>query len=153
MSNKIYISPLSSINEAFFRGGIIFACLYDKKVKDVFAAGGRYDSLVKEHQPKIGNRFGERHAVGFSLNWEKQLAKQMPKATGKAFLKKAAEEEAQGIFSAKRVSGWHSYSAHWKRITDVCSVMCWSLASTPRSCGLPGSSSSRPCGRTASAPN
>ena len=103
VSNKIYIAPLSSINEAFFSGGVLFACLYDKKVKDVFAAGGRYDSLIKEHRPRIGNRMEERHAVGFSLNWEKQLVKQIPKATGKAFLKKAAEEEAQGIFSAKRV--------------------------------------------------
>ncbi|GAB1314400.1 eukaryotic translation initiation factor 2-alpha kinase [Madurella fahalii] len=100
--SKIYITPLSSLNEAFFRGGILFACLYDKKVKDVFAAGGRYDSLIKEHRPKIGSRFEERHAVGFSLNWEKQLAKQVPKTTGKAFLKKAVEEEAQSIFSAKR---------------------------------------------------
>ena len=104
MTNKIYIAPLSSINEAFFRGGVLFSCLYDKKVKDVFAAGGRYDSLIKEHRPKIGSRFEERHAVGFSLNWEKQLAKPLPKTTGKAFLKKAAEEEAQGIFNAKRVS-------------------------------------------------
>ncbi|KAJ4306592.1 eukaryotic translation initiation factor 2-alpha kinase [Collariella sp. IMI 366227] len=100
--SKVYIAPLSSINETFFRGGILFACLYDKKVKDVFAAGGRYDGLIKEHRPKIGSRFEERHAVGFSLNWEKQLAKQVPKTTGKAFLKKAVEEEAQGIFSAKR---------------------------------------------------
>ncbi|KAK3953067.1 anticodon binding domain of tRNAs-domain-containing protein [Pseudoneurospora amorphoporcata] len=102
VQNKIYIAPLSSINEAFFRGGILFSCLYDKKVKDVFAAGGRYDSLIKEHRPKIGNRFEERHAVGFSLNWEKQLAKPVPKATGKAFLKKAAEEESQGLFNLKR---------------------------------------------------
>ncbi|VBB76175.1 Putative Serine/threonine-protein kinase GCN2 [Podospora comata] len=102
VSNKVYIAPLSSINEVFFRGGILFSCLYDKKVKDVFAAGGRYDNLIKEHRPKIGGRFEERHAVGFSLNWEKQLAKQVPKATGKAFLKKAAEEESQGIFSMKR---------------------------------------------------
>ncbi|KAK3325417.1 anticodon binding domain of tRNAs-domain-containing protein [Apodospora peruviana] len=102
VSKKIYISPLSSINEAFFRGGILFSCLYDKKVKDVFAAGGRYDSLIKEHRPKIGNRFEERHAVGFSLNWEKQLVKQVPRSSGKSFLKKAAEEEAQGIFSTKR---------------------------------------------------
>ncbi|KAK3499553.1 anticodon binding domain of tRNAs-domain-containing protein [Neurospora hispaniola] len=102
VQNKIYIAPLSSINEAFFRGGILFSCLYDKKVKDVFAAGGRYDSLIKEHRPKIGNRFEERHAVGFSLNWEKQLAKPVPKATGKTFLKKAAEEESQGLFNIKR---------------------------------------------------
>ncbi|KAK4239143.1 anticodon binding domain of tRNAs-domain-containing protein [Achaetomium macrosporum] len=102
VGSKIYIAPLSSINETFFRGGILFSCLYDKKVKDVLAAGGRYDGLIKEHRPKIGSRFEERHAVGFSLNWEKQLAKQVPKTTGKAFLKKAVEEETQGIFSAKR---------------------------------------------------
>ena len=82
----------------------LFSCLYDKKVKDVFAAGGRYDSLIKEHRPKIGSRFEERHAVGFSLNWEKQLAKPVPRSSGKSFLKKAADEEAQGIFSIKRVS-------------------------------------------------
>ncbi len=105
LSSKVYIAPLSSINESFFRGGILFTCLYDKKVKDVFAAGGRYDGLVKEHRPKIGSRFEERHAVGFSLNWEKQLAKPVPKITGKAFLKKAVEEENQGIFAAKRVGG------------------------------------------------
>ncbi|KAL2176348.1 anticodon binding domain of tRNAs-domain-containing protein [Thermothelomyces heterothallicus CBS 202.75] len=102
VTSKVYIAPLSSINEAFFHGGILFACLYDKKVKDVFAAGGRYDGLIKEHRPKIGSRFEERHAVGFSLNWEKQLAKPVPKTTGKAFLKKTVDEENHGIFSAKR---------------------------------------------------
>jgi translation initiation factor 2-alpha kinase 4 len=103
LSGKVYIAPLSSINETFFRGGILFACLYYKKVKDVFAAGGRYDGLVTEHRPKIANRFEERHAVGFSLNWEKQLAKPVPKVTGKAFLKKAVEDETHGLFNTKRV--------------------------------------------------
>ncbi|KAL1836835.1 hypothetical protein VTJ49DRAFT_4599 [Mycothermus thermophilus] len=102
VSSKVYIAPLSSINESFFRGGILFTCLYDKKIKDVFAAGGRYDGLIKEHRPRIGNRFEERYAVGFSLNWEKQLAKPVPKLTGKAFLKKAAEDENQGLFGTKR---------------------------------------------------
>lgn len=69
----------------------------------MFAAGGRYDGLIKEHRPRIGSRFEERHAVGFSLNWEKHLAKPVPKITGKAFLKKAVEDEGQGIFAAKRV--------------------------------------------------
>lgn len=103
VQRKIYISPLSSINEAFFSGGILFACLYDKKVKDVFAAGGRYDRLIKEYRPKIGSHFEERHAVGISLNWEKQLAQPAPKSAGKAFLKKS-DEEPQSIFSARRVS-------------------------------------------------
>jgi translation initiation factor 2-alpha kinase 4 len=102
VTHKIYISPLSSINEAFFSNGFLFTCLYDQKVKDVFAAGGRYDSLIKEYRPKIGSaHFQERHAVGFSLNWEKQLAAPIPKQTGKAFLKKA-EEETQSIFRTRR---------------------------------------------------
>lgn len=101
VKNKIYVSPLLSINEAFFSGGLLFACLYDQKVKDVFAAGGRYDSLIKEYRPKIGSQFQERHAVGFSLNWEKQLAAPIPKQTGKAFLRKA-EEETQSIFRTRR---------------------------------------------------
>ena len=104
VATKIYLTPLSSINEAFFAGGILFACLYDKRVKDVFAAGGRYDSLIKEYRPKIGSHFEERHAVGFSLNWEKQLVQPVPKAAGKAFLKKT-EDETRGIFNARRVSG------------------------------------------------
>jgi translation initiation factor 2-alpha kinase 4 len=101
VASKVYISPLNSLNEAFFSGGILFSCLYDKKIKDVFAAGGRYDSLIKEHRPRIGGQFEERHAVGFSLAWEK-LA-QAPKNSGKAFLKKAAEEESQGLFGIRRV--------------------------------------------------
>jgi len=99
--SKIYINPLSSIKANFFVGGILFQCLYDKKFKDVFAAGGRYDSLIKAHRPKIGSAGEGPHAVGFSLAWEK-LAR-LPKSGGKAFLKKS-EEERQGVFSTKRVS-------------------------------------------------
>lgn len=103
VTSKIYVNPLNSINAAFFSGGIMFSCIYDKKIKDVFAAGGRYDSLIKEHRPKIGGQFEERRAVGITLAWER-LA-QAPKSGGKAFLKKAVEEEGHGMFSNKRVSG------------------------------------------------
>ena len=102
--NKVYVSPLNTWNEGFFSGGVMFSCLLDKKVKDVFAAGGRYDGLIKEYRPRFGNNLPEeRHAVGFSLNWEK-LAQPPPRSTGKAFLKKTAEEEALSAFSVKRVS-------------------------------------------------
>ncbi|KAI1867882.1 uncharacterized protein JN550_006689 [Neoarthrinium moseri] len=97
--SKIYINPLSSFREDFFVGGILFQCIYDKKFKDVFAAGGRYDHLIREHRPRMGNQSHQRHAVGFSLAWEK-LAR-IPKPTGKAYLKKA-ESEPQGIFNTKR---------------------------------------------------
>ncbi|ENH68537.1 Serine/threonine-protein kinase GCN2 [Fusarium oxysporum f. sp. cubense race 1] len=74
VGTKIYINPLNSLKEAFYTGGIIFSCIYDKKVKDVFAAGG-------------------------SLAWER-LAK-IPKAGGRSFLKKP-EDESSGIFNSRR---------------------------------------------------
>ncbi|CAH0005326.1 unnamed protein product [Clonostachys byssicola] len=99
VGTKIYVNPLNSLKEGFYTGGLLFSCLYDKKLKDVFAAGGRYDHLIKEQRPRIGGQIHERHAVGFSLAWER-LAR-IPKNAGKAFLKKA-EEEQNGIFTTKR---------------------------------------------------
>ncbi|KAI1106062.1 serine/threonine-protein kinase gcn2 [Jackrogersella minutella] len=111
---KIYVNPLSSIKENFFSGGMLFQCLYDKKFKDVFAAGGRYDSLIKAHQPKIGEG---PHAIGFSLAWEK-LAR-LPKTGGKAFLKKP-EEELSGIFNTKRCDVLvASFDAHTLRTAGI----------------------------------
>lgn len=97
--SKIFINPLGSLKEKFCKGGVIFSCLYDRKVRDVFAAGGRYDSLIRENRHRAGGS-GECHAVGFNLAWEK-LAR-IPKASGKGFLKKP-EEDLQGIWNTKRV--------------------------------------------------
>ncbi|RFU35895.1 hypothetical protein B7463_g467, partial [Scytalidium lignicola] len=97
--SKVYVNPLGSLKENFYKGGILFSCLYDRKVRDVFAAGGRYDSLIREHRPRIGSHSEERHAVGFNLAWEK-IAR-FPKQSSKTFLKKA-DEEFHGIWSTKR---------------------------------------------------
>ena len=69
VKRKVYINPLSSFNERFYRGNILFQCLYDTKRRDVFAAGGRYDWLIQDHRPNISNE--ARHAVGFNLGWER----------------------------------------------------------------------------------
>ena len=98
--SKIYVNPLGSLNEKFCKGGIIFSCLFDRKVKDVFAAGGRYDSLIREHRHKTGTSSEERHAVGFNLAWEKMA--RLPKASGKGFLRRP-EDELNGYWSTKRV--------------------------------------------------
>jgi translation initiation factor 2-alpha kinase 4 len=105
--SKIYVSPLGSLREKFCKGCVTFSCLYDKKVKDVFAAGGRYDSLIREHRHRTGSHLTDRHAVGFNLAWEK-LAR-LPKAGPKGFLKKP-EEEIHGIWSTKRVSSATLYT-------------------------------------------
>ncbi|KAI0593056.1 anticodon binding domain of tRNAs-domain-containing protein [Biscogniauxia sp. FL1348] len=114
---KVYINPLSSVKENFFSGGMLFQCLYDKKFKDVFAAGGRYDSLIRAHRPKISNQGEGPHAVGFSLAWEK-LAR-LPKTSKKASSKKS-EDERHGIFSAKRCDVLvASFDAHTLRTTGI----------------------------------
>ncbi|TVY28611.1 eIF-2-alpha kinase [Lachnellula hyalina] len=99
VGSKIYISPLGSLKEKFCKGGVTFSCLYDKKIKDVFAAGGRYDSLIQENTHRAGTNLTDYHAVGFNLAWEK-LAR-LPKPGPKGFLRKA-EEEIHGIWTTKR---------------------------------------------------
>lgn len=66
----ININPLSSFREAFYSGGILFTCVLRAKVKEVFAAGGRYDNLIQEFRLNVGDRQEERRAVGFSLSWQ-----------------------------------------------------------------------------------
>ena len=65
---KIYLSPLSSYNEKFYRGHMFFQCLYDRKRRAVFAAGGRYDSLIRDHRT-LPSRETSIHGVGFQMTW------------------------------------------------------------------------------------
>ncbi|KAL9638006.1 MAG: hypothetical protein Q9164_001850 [Protoblastenia rupestris] len=68
VNRKVYLSPLSSYNEKFYRGNLLFQCLYDRKRRAVFAAGGRYDSLIRDHQP-LPTRDYPVHGVGFQMTW------------------------------------------------------------------------------------
>ena len=64
----MYINPLSSYNEKFYRGNLLFQCLYDQKKRSVLAAGGRYDQLITDHQ-LITSKKKHIYAVGFQLAW------------------------------------------------------------------------------------
>lgn len=124
--SKVFINPLSSLKEKFYKGSILFSCLYDTKRRDVFGAGGRYDSLIQEYRPKMGTQSEDRHAVGFSLAWEKlsiSMAR-FQKQGSKAFLKKT-EEDLGGIWSTKRVSIQYRIvnSKYRKPLTDCSSAM------------------------------
>ena len=68
VKRKVYLNPLSSYNENFYRGNLLFQCLYDQKKRSVFAAGGRYDQLITDHQ-LITSRKKRVYAVGFQLAW------------------------------------------------------------------------------------
>ncbi|PYH98974.1 Serine/threonine-protein kinase [Aspergillus ellipticus CBS 707.79] len=71
VKRKVYMNPLGSLNDKFFRGSILFQCVFDSKRRDVFAAGGRYDSLVQEFRPKVLASRSQTHAVGFNLSWDR----------------------------------------------------------------------------------
>lgn len=101
VKNKIYVTPLGSLNEKFYKGGVFFTCLFDQKVSDVFAVGGQYDSLVQEHRHKTSGETPIKHAVGFNLAWEK-IAR-CPKASIRSFHKKIPDDY-HDIWKTKRVS-------------------------------------------------
>ena len=68
VKRKVYLNPLSSYNANFYRGNLLFQCLYDQKKRSVLAAGGRYDQLIADHQI-ITSRKKRVYVVGFQLAW------------------------------------------------------------------------------------
>lgn len=105
ITRKIYINPLSSLNEKFYRGGVLFQCLYDNKKRDVFAAGGRYDRLIQELGPKSQNRSSTNHAVGFNLAWERLVVSMLrfQRTSSKRYLK-SPDGINRGLWATRRVS-------------------------------------------------
>ncbi|MCJ1351292.1 MAG: hypothetical protein MMC33_001276 [Icmadophila ericetorum] len=98
---KIYLNPLSSFNEKFYRAHFLFQCLYDTKAPAVFAAGGRYDRLIQEHQTDY--KLGNRHAVGFNLGWERlftSMARYLKTPT--KFSTKSPEPEVASLWTTRR---------------------------------------------------
>lgn len=103
VKRKVYINPLGTFNDEFYRGGLMFQCVIDSQRRAVFAAGGRYDSLIRECKPKLPNQGDTAHAVGFNLAWD-SLYKSMvryQKNFSKALLKKG-EDEYTGIWARRR---------------------------------------------------
>lgn len=103
VKRRIYINPLSSFNERFFRGEFLFQCIYDNKRRDVFAAGGRYDRLVRYF--RINPKIHPWHAVGFSLNWH-ALCASMVRYHQRALIKvksdKASDQEGDSFWIKRR---------------------------------------------------
>lgn len=112
LKRKAFINPLSSLNDKFFRGGILFQCVFDGKRRDVFAAGGRYDSLVREFSPKALMAPSQTHAVGFNLSWDRLSSSmgQYLKGLTKASLRHP-EAETGAFWKTRRVSAWFSPGA------------------------------------------
>ena len=116
IKRKVYVNPLSSLNDKFFRGSILFQCVFDAKRRDVFAAGGRYDSLIQEFRPKVISNRSQCHAVGFNLGWEKLCVSMSNylRGSNKAFLKQG-EAEITGAWRTRRVGehfGFENYHSN-----------------------------------------
>jgi translation initiation factor 2-alpha kinase 4 len=80
VKRKVYINVLSSFNERFYTGGIMFQCLFDTKQREVLAAGGRYDKLIDEYRPKGPGHAHpgvSHHAVGVNLDAVSQEARKV----------------------------------------------------------------------------
>ena len=101
IKRKVYVYPLASLNEQFYRGNMLFQCLLDKKKKKVLFAGGRYDRLIQEQ--RAGSKGAAAHAVGFSLAWDILLESmnRYQSNAGKKFLKKS-EETSDAPMKIKR---------------------------------------------------
>ena len=103
IKRKIYVNPLSSFNEKFFRGEFLFQCIYDNKKRDVFAAGGRYDRLVKYF--RIDPKMHDRCAVGFSMNWQAlcpSMVRYHQKTLTKQNSHKPLEDESNSFWVSRR---------------------------------------------------
>jgi translation initiation factor 2-alpha kinase 4 len=106
--NKIYISPLNSLGDRFYRGGIIFCALIDATAKKiVFADGGRYDSLIKSFNYKVKDTYQVElvHSVGFRLSMDKLVSGMVTYARpqkSKALSKKQTQDPL-GPWDTKRV--------------------------------------------------
>lgn len=107
VKRKIYLSPLSNFNESFYKEGIMFQCIFDTKKRDVLAAGGRYDSLIDEHRPRIGNNDPTSivHGVGVNIGFDtivSSMVRHLKDSGGSAFLKKTEETEHQSAWLIRR---------------------------------------------------
>lgn len=107
VKRKVYVNPLGSLNDNFFRGSILFQSVFDNKRRDVFAAGGRYDRLVQEFSPKVLTSRSQTHAVGFNLSWDRLSSSMVEymKEPSKASLKHLEAENGAAVFwKTRRVS-------------------------------------------------
>jgi translation initiation factor 2-alpha kinase 4 len=103
VKRKVYISVLSSFNEKYYIGGVMFQCLFDTKQREVLAAGGRYDKLIEEYRPKgPGHTHPSTnyHAVGVKLGWDRLvnlMIRYLKKPEKSTFLKKHADEDTPSV--------------------------------------------------------
>lgn len=102
VTGKIYVNPLGTWNDKFYRGGIVFQCLVESNKKGVLAAGGRYDSLIQRHRPAVRGTTEEPHAVGFNMALETLFAGMSRHQKNSKLQQEKGEDDNLGIWAARR---------------------------------------------------
>ncbi|KAL2010403.1 hypothetical protein VTN00DRAFT_6210 [Thermoascus crustaceus] len=102
IKRKVYVNPLGSLNDKFYRGSILFQCVFDSKRRDVFAAGGRYDRLIQEFHPRVLSSRSQPHAVGFNLSWDKLCTSMVEYVAASNKALKHADAEVGGFWRTRR---------------------------------------------------
>ena len=129
LKRKVLISPLGAVSESLYRGSILFQCVYDLKRRNVFAAGGRYDHLVREFSPSNGPH---AHAVGFKLSADPIVSAMVEHLRTKP-PPKDPETAEDMYWSTRRVSSIPLLTKSFKFRANQTSVMSLSQASTETS--------------------
>ena len=101
VKRKVYINPLSSFNDKFYHGNVLFQCIFNTKNRSVLAAGGRYDQLIQKHRPNT--KIGDRHAVGFNLGWERLVTSMIRyQSEVSKTVSRRGDEELNSLWTPKR---------------------------------------------------
>lgn len=103
VKRRVFVNPLSSLHDKFYRGSVLFQCVFDSKRRDVFAAGGRYDRLIQEFAPKALSNRPQAHAVGFNLSSDR-LGSSMREYLKSKPPPKDAETGSEMYWATRRVS-------------------------------------------------
>lgn len=123
VKRKVYINPLSSVHDKFYRGSVLFQCVFDSKRRDVFAAGGRYDRLIEEHAPNVLSNRPQAHAVGFNLGSDRLRSSMIDYLNAKA-PSKESELGPEIYWAARRVNKPFWSWTLCNLLTILNSVMC-----------------------------
>jgi translation initiation factor 2-alpha kinase 4 len=79
---RLYVTPLGSFNAKFYDNGILVQCVHERKsTRDVIAAGGRYDSLIRAQRAPSATHTPQG-AVGVSIGIDRLVANIIKSAKG-----------------------------------------------------------------------
>ncbi|PNS15372.1 hypothetical protein CAC42_631 [Sphaceloma murrayae] len=125
----IYICPLACHNEKFYTGGLLFQSVNNKRNRSVFAAGGRYDSLILAHrQPSIPSMLPSPRAVGVNIGWDGLVAssaRHQASLQAPSKFKAASADSADPIWSTRRCEVLVTYTD-----SAIIATMCARVLST-----------------------